>query len=750
MRTRDLASSAGGLAALATAVLAVGGAPRWSQAIVAALAAIALASLVASRRRLARVSPLLAVLGVAAGLTALQLVPLPTALLEWLNPTGVALRNDGLELASASAPSTVTMDFPNSLRALTMFVTLLGIAVVALRRASSERGRYQLAAAVCGTAGISAVVVGIHELFGLRALYGLYPISHGPHLIGPLLNLNHLGCLMAIGAVTGIGLAAYGRQAAWLRIVWLVISAACGSVTLATVSRGATLALLAGGFVTVSLLLAQRFSSHDRRARGTFWIRSLPIGVIATCAVAAVIYSNAGAIEQKLDDTSLDELASPMSKYEAWRSSTQLIQEAPLLGVGRGGSEPSLTRVHPASGQMVFSFLENEYLQAAVDWGVIGAIVLGLAGAWLAYVAIRRWRDGPIIAAALGGLVVVVLQSAIDFGVELLGLAAPATVLAAVVTYVPLVEEPTTDARRVLRIGHVVMLLACAGLLLSNATTTIAEDHERLQRGGDAGAIHASIARHPLDYYGYAVAAELAFRRGDPKGVRLLNHALRLNPSHGGLHRLAAKRLQRGGFMRQAAIEYAAAMHSLKDPSQLVAEVVHDLPAEHVAAAIPTDHANPRAIVTALGAAQHPELAQAWLLRVLAREPDHVHACELLLGLVQAPGATAGVLPAMRACPNAFTDASTLLRIAQALARDERTDDMLVVLANVSSSTGTAASKYRAWSMLCDAHRAARRWDDATSCLRSLATSGGLSAAQERELETRLELIRRQSSPATP
>jgi hypothetical protein len=119
-----------------------------------------------------------------------------------------------------------------------------------------------------------------------------------------------------------------------------------------------------------------------------------------------------------------------------------------------------------------------------------------------------------------------------------------------------------------------------------------------------------------------------------------------------------------------------------------------------------------------------------------------------LLGLVQAPGATDGVLPAMHACPDAFTDATTLLRVAQALARDARADDLLVVLANVSSSTGTAASKYRAWSMLCDAHRAAKHWDEATSCLRSLAASGGLSAAQERELDTRLELIRRQSSPA--
>src|SRR4051794_17868311 len=99
MRTRDAASAVCGAAALATAVLAVGGAPRWAQAAVAILLAAALVPIALARRRLARVSPLIAVLGIAAALTAIQLLPMPSAIVELLAPTGAALRADGAALA---------------------------------------------------------------------------------------------------------------------------------------------------------------------------------------------------------------------------------------------------------------------------------------------------------------------------------------------------------------------------------------------------------------------------------------------------------------------------------------------------------------------------------------------------------------------------------------------------------------------------------------------------------------------------
>src|SRR5205085_2824382 len=86
-------------------------------------------------------------------------------------------------------------------------LSLLTLVWVSLRLSVSERGRYALTSAVAGLAGIAALVTGIHVLFGASSLYGIYtPYQASPPILGPLLNSNHLGGLMAVGTVTSIGL----------------------------------------------------------------------------------------------------------------------------------------------------------------------------------------------------------------------------------------------------------------------------------------------------------------------------------------------------------------------------------------------------------------------------------------------------------------------------------------------------------------------------------------------------------------
>ena len=102
MRPRDRISLAIGGAALLASVLVIGGALRWTQAVVAALIALALVMQVGSRRRLDHASPIVVLLGLAIALTAVQLIPLPAGLLDALDPRGMELRHDGAELAGTA------------------------------------------------------------------------------------------------------------------------------------------------------------------------------------------------------------------------------------------------------------------------------------------------------------------------------------------------------------------------------------------------------------------------------------------------------------------------------------------------------------------------------------------------------------------------------------------------------------------------------------------------------------------------
>jgi hypothetical protein len=679
-------------------------------------------------------------------LTAISLVPLPSALRESIDPVGSAFRDDGATLLDLAPWPGLTRDTPASLRALIFFLILLGIAVAALRLAPSERGRYKILAAVATLSGLAAVVTGVHELVGAKRLYGFYEMHASPSILGPLLNENHLGALMAMGTCVAAGLVMYPRQPSWLRTAWMSIVLLCGAMTAASHSRGAILALIAGSLVAGGLLLGQRFTSSEnsRRRRARFATSSLPIGIVGVCVVVLVVYSSAGSVSAELSRTNLEEVSKPRSKFAAWKSSELLIRESPWVGVGRGGFEPSFTRVHPASGSVTFGFVENEYIQAVIDWGIPGSLCLALSMLWFAGLAVRRWRDGPLTAGALGALTAIAVQSNVDFGVELLGLAVPVTMIAATVSYVPLREETgrALAVVRGLRVVHAIALLGGALLLLSSTTNSIQDDHERLSSRPTAMRdVRAALERHPLDYYGYWLASELMTSSKDSRSIHLLNHAMRLHPTHPGLHRVAAGLLFRSGHPDQAAIEYATALRSTLAPERLIGEVTSMFPPNLAATAIPVDLPNPELILNALHEQKHDDVAALWLGHILEMRPKDVHACNLLYELSLSRGDLKAAEIAGRNCVELLPDHQTRVSLAGVLLKRQGYSEVIRLLQDVDVWTGLIDEKVNAWLMLCDAHLALGHWDEASSCLHHLDATGELPAANHGEITKRLEQI---------
>jgi O-antigen ligase len=758
MRFRDWVTALGGLAAVAVSIFAVGGVLRGAQAVVALLVAVALGAAVVSKRGLARVSPLMALLGIAATLTALQLIPLPASLLDVLSPTANALREDGATLLRVSPPQTLTTDVPGTIGALALLLTLLGIAYVALRMSTAEKGRYRVIAAVALMCGLTALTVGIHRLLGLTSLYGIYePRYAKPILMGPILNGNSLACLMAAGAMLSIGLAAYRRQPGWLRAMWLVIVTACGGITVMTVSRGATLAFAAGGLMTVCVLIAQRLIGHEvsKRRRARFITSALPIGIVAGCMVILVIWSYSGNVERQLANLSVDELSQTRSKFAAWRAAPALIEESPWLGIGRGAFESAFSRVHPASGVATYSHLENEYLQAVVDWGIVGALGLAIAAIWLAVIAVKRWRDGPLAAGALGALTVVAMQSNVDFGIEFLGLAAPITAVAATLVYVPLREVTHLRKVRAARIAHIVALAVLAVLLLTSVTTPLDEDRHELSVRPTIAKVRAAFERHPLDYYAFAKGAELLDAANNPRAIMLLNHAMALHPTHPGLHRMAARMLYRSDFISQAAIEYAAAMRSTTQPLKLIAEIVAVFPREQAAGALPLDYPYPEMLTRMLNDLGRSDVATLWLSRALEQRPNQSRPCEQLFLIIAHRGDLVAAQTAIKRCPEMLPDFQTRIALAQTLAKHGGHAEVITLLHDVETWESRVDDKINAWLAMCDSHRALDHIDDAKRCLRRLDASADMRADRRSEIISRLEAMQKPLdiqtvSPAKP
>lgn len=753
MRARDLVCLGLVAAALLLSVLAVGGALRWVQAAVAALTACAVLVQLWSRRRLDRAPPLVLWLAVAAGLCAVQLLPLPHGVLAAVDATGTQLRDDGAAIAGTSPWQAISLDPAATLRGLAMLATLLGIALLGLRFAVVERGRFLVLGGVAVTCGLAAVVAGVHALLGADRLYGVYAPVHMQAVFGPLLNPNHMGGLMAIGAVLGFGLAFYPNQLAQLRVLWVGVCVTCSAACAATMSRGAMLGLAIGLCVAAAVLVSSRMSSDHRRRRHQTWRRDLPVAMVIGLGVALALYASAGNVAGQLRDTSFTELSKPVSKYAAWKSSLDLVREAPLVGIGRGAVESSLTRVHPASAYFTFSHLENEYLSAVVELGIPGAIVLGGLFLWGALVAFRRWRDGPLAAAALGALAAIGFQSSVDFGVELLGLAVPVVLIACTVQLVPL--RPETSGRlgrvRVARALLVGLLAGAALLAVSSATRDVQEDHDALldQPHATLADVRELVARHPLDYYGFGVGADIASRDDDVRAAAWLNHALALHPTHPGLHRLAARMLVGLRLYPQAAVEYGLALDAQVAPRQLLEEIVLLIPnPTAAAAAIPTDYPNPEAIHHALVEMNRSDIEQGWLARVSELPQHDLRAIDAWIDLANSRGDLGEAERAAQLRLDVAHTTTSRLKLARVQLRRGEYAPLLAELADVREWNGRLDEKGEAWRILCDVHIAQKDWDVALECLHHLDTSG-LAAGGHSEIDQRLRDITEQRTVET-
>lgn len=727
--------------AVGVSVLAIGGAPHLAQSAVAVIVAGGLVMLVPARHSFDRLPPLVVLIGVAAAWTALQWLPWPSGLVSLANPELAALREDGALVAGVSPRASLSADPPGTLRALTFLATLSGIAVLAVRTATSERGRFWLVAAIGATTGLAAVICGLHAVVDARALYGLYTPAHIPPLLGPLLNTNHLGGLMVVGTLCNAGLFLYRKQSSRRRIGWAAAGLACLAATMATLSRGAVIALAGGAAVMLAVLFVQRTAAlrdhKSRRRRDQFFTTTLPIAVVVTCGLVIAVVFGAGSVMQQLETTSLAEIDAPTSKFAAWQSTASLIAEMPWTGVGRGGFEAAFTRVHPASALVTFSHAENEPLQAIAEWGIPMAIVLGILAGWMLLAAVRRWNDGPLAAAALGVIFAIAFQSCFDFGMEILGLAIPVVIVLATLTYVPL-GEARKPFGRVLRGAHAVALVIGALLLQTALTEPLDVAHANL-KGASRAEITAAIERHPHDYLGYSTLATDLARAGRPEAVAVLNHALRLHPTHPSLHWIAARLLVQDGLLAQAEAEYAMAARYQVNPAALIAEVVRTLPPERAARVMPVT-LPVEVTVRSLRALDKPGVAMLWLDRVLLvrRDTRAVEAMAQLATIMKDPAAAERA--ARRRC-DLVPGPSCKLALARVLGASGAHDAVLAELRDVESWAGRADEQIAGWLLRCDTHHLARALDKAADCLRRLATSGIIDPADPQIL-TRKERYR--------
>lgn len=579
------------------APLAFGAVEPWSRAVAecAALAGLALALRRRTAggalrlRRMPGTLPLLLFLG----LIALQLAPLPPALLRALSPAAharwaAALGGDGpLPWLPLSLDPLATL---RELVRLGACAALYALTVQLLARRERLRAVTTALAAFAGALAFAAI---LQRVVSPRLLLFVRE-APSPHPFGPFVNRNHYANLMAMltpvlvalaigrpargGAPTTRGRLAdlLSRPESGARLLLGAAALLASASLLLSLSRGGIVAAGAALLVFVGGLAACGVGRRRAQAAAVFLIAlALGLGSLGWSRIEtrfAALQANAAVVDAV--------------RAGLWRDTLRLAADFPLAGAGAGSFERLYPSYRTVPAPLAVAHPHNDHLELLAGTGAAGLCLFAwFIAAVLASVAraCRRRRDPPALVLACGalaGTAAFLVHGAGDFAFAipanaftfffLLGLA-----VSAANTREHGLEPETLLGRR--RLPAAVARLAAAAAIaagLFHAADLAARAAWR--EAGATSSREVAPARHdagtrrslglaarlqPLEADYPAALARLAARAGDPDGaLHLTLRALRRRPVDAALLAQAAEVRAARGDDEAARRSFAAAV----------------------------------------------------------------------------------------------------------------------------------------------------------------------------------------------
>lgn len=542
------------------APLALGGAPAWTVPLFALVGLTAFAVTGVDRAHLRR-DRLLVCWLVLLGVLALQLVPLPPALLRLLDADSAAASAgalDALRVSRAAAWRALHHD-PGG--GLSDFTYLLGVgaAYLAATRVSSREEGDRVVRLVAYAALAVACVALAHQLTEQDRVFAVYqPRAAAPPILSPLLNPNHLAALTGAGSILWLGLAVSSERAA-ARTVTVLSAVLCGVVCMLSLSRGGVASTV--GCILLFAALNARRGTSERSAP-----RRVPQTWLGLAGGAAVLLAGLYVAATSLTD---EYARGGASKVENFRRALGLLRDHWLLGVGSGAVPVAVVSSGRLDPDWTFLRVECLPVDLAVSFGIPAAAM----ACWFAFRALRDWRPpaqaSSIVLGAWCAMLSLVLHDLVDFSLFLGGVGYPAALLAGYLMAQRLRrwQRPLPRGVRVTRVPPAALLAIGLALAPFAWRSTLEADRDRAEEllRRDPGAIHgevlrAAFVRHPSDAYLPLLVGAHAAAQNDASAFRFVNRALALSPNWAQPHLLLARTFAARGMRSQALVEVREAL----------------------------------------------------------------------------------------------------------------------------------------------------------------------------------------------
>lgn len=489
--------------------------PAWSLAGIwlAGLLVVWLVQYLRGRREMpvtcVRAWPLLVLLGLWCAYLALQITPLPPALVGWLSPQSLWLHHLAYDPAGADRWLTLSVEPFATRVALQKSLAYWALAWLVLLLVDDHRRLRWLAYSLV-VAGLLQVVIAVTAVPPDSSLLDA-------QVRASFANRNHLANYLTLCLALGLGLLLAGvrdRRAAnageslrraldWLmsgRMRLRVALLLMATVIVLTRSRMGNVAFFGSMLLAGSLML---LLVRERRRGVVLLLASLiAIDILIVGSLVGV-----DRVVERLEDTSLaaetrDEVARDTLAY--WR-------DFPLTGSGLGTFYVTFPRYRQADVPLFYRRAHNDYLQFGAETGAIGVLLVGGALALSLLTAVntlRRRRDPLALGIAFAVVMAtsaVLVHASVEFNLQIYANAATFVcilALAWVAAHLPRAPAPPTarPRPRPVRIAAQAMILglvAYSGWVAATAAADLISDSNAraLRQWRAAGAVDPDRVR---------------------------------------------------------------------------------------------------------------------------------------------------------------------------------------------------------------------------------------------------------------
>ena len=383
-----------------------------------------------------------------------QLLPLPSATLQRIDPHAVPLRM-ALWLLP---PDTVVPPLPMTIIPRDTWAALGIFASAALlfwtcRQICEIGGMGRIVRAIAAIGIIGSLAAIIQPAENKELLYGFWrPLDAGARPYGPFVNRNHFAtwAIMACPVIFGYLLARAPKTREGQQMAQRIVSAAkqLGSVRiwLAAAVCLMTLAVILSTSRSglIGLTAAFIVSNWLGRRHRVLQIRRWTIFQGALLALVILSFANFNALLGRVDQTIAEEQAN-RGRSAIWHDTERVIRDFPLTGTGAGTFGAAIIAYQTAEPDYSIGQAHNHYLQLAAEGGALVGLPVALAG--MAFVLLFRQRLAEdtsanflIRAGAAAGLAGALVQSFWETGLRMPANAMMFAVLAAMAIHAPILS----------------------------------------------------------------------------------------------------------------------------------------------------------------------------------------------------------------------------------------------------------------------------------------------------------------------